>query len=244
MDSTGEFEVVTCRNAACGQQLRVPAGEVLQVTCPTCRASFTHRPEKTAGGADRRQSLSPEYQRKAWTLGETVLGIAQESVTLVKRQAPAVAAKLSRKQEWEVFIEFLKVMFNVADRIASFHIPVNEYLQFLDALEDAVIDHMNNAFRKQAGPDYDEIPLKVSISAAFDVGQKLYQPFQFMITEESAEKDRYFNKFAEAVATAMNARGNSAIMTAAAMCAGTSVVPIKMLMESSEGRTSPTPGIA
>jgi hypothetical protein len=244
MDSTGEFVVVTCRNAGCGQQLRIPAGEVLQVTCPSCRASFTHRPEKAAAEADDPHGLSPEYQRKAWALAETLLGIAQESVTLVKRQVPAVAAKLSRKQEWEVFIEFLKVMFNVADRIAAFHVPVSEYLRFLDALEDAVIDHMNNAFRQQAGPDYDEIPLKVSIAAAFDIGQKLYQPFQFMITEEGAEKDRYFNKLAEAVATAMTARGNSAIMTAAAMCASTSVTAIKMLMESSEGRTPPNPGTA
>lgn len=243
MDSTGEFEIVTCRNGTCGQQLRIPAGEVLQVTCPTCHSSFTHRPEAAAAG-ESRQGLSPEYQRKAWTLGETVLGIAQESVKLVKGQAPTVAGKLSRKQEWEVFIEFLKVMFNVADRVAAFHVPINEYMQFLDALEDAVIDHMNNAFRKQAGPEYDETPLKLSISAAFDLAQKHYQPFQFMITEENAERDRYFKNFAEAVATTMNARGNSAIMTAAVMCAGSSVTPIKMLLESAEGRTPPSPGRA
>ena len=236
MDTAGEFEIVSCPNDQCGQQLRIPAGEAIQVTCPTCQASFTHRPEKEARDPNRSPNLSPEFQRKAWTLGETLLGIAQESVTFVKRQAPHAAPKLSRKQEWEVFIEFLKVMFNVVDRVATFHVPINEYLQFLDAVEDAVIDQMNNAFRRQAGPDYDDIPLKVSIAAAFDLGQKFYQPHQFLITEESAEKDRYFKAFAEAVATAMNAWGSTAIVTTASLCASSSVAAIKALMESAEGR--------
>src|SRR5438876_6393548 len=99
METADSSEIVTCMNAQCGQQLRIPAGEILQVTCPTCRASFTHKPERVAGMAEDPQGLSPEYQRKAWALAETLLGIAQESVTLVKRQAPAVAGKLSRKQE-------------------------------------------------------------------------------------------------------------------------------------------------
>ncbi len=240
MDTADQFEIVSCPNAHCGQQLRIPAGEVLLVTCPTCRTSFTHRPGKNNGERDQRQHLSPELQRKAWTLGELMLGISQESVTLLRRQAPAIAGKLDRKKEWEVYIEFLKVLFNMADRVATFYVPINEYLQFLDALEDAVIDQMNNAFRKQAGPAYDDVPVKVSIAAAFDTGQKFYQPHQFMVTEEGPERDRYLKKFGEAVATTMNARGNTTIVTTASMCAGSSIAAIKALLESAEGR-SPSP---
>lgn len=242
MDTSGNgTEIVSCPNAQCGQQLRIPAGEHLQVTCPTCRTSFTHRPEKAQ---DKRQRLSSEFQRKAWILGELLLAIAQESVTLVKRQAPKSAANLDRKQEWEVFIEFLKVMFNLVERVATFHVPVSEYLQFLDAVEDAVIDQMNNAFRKQAGPDYDDIPLKVSISAALDLGTKYYQSYRFMVTEEGAERDRYLKTFGEAVATAMGARGNGMVVTTASMCASSSIAAIKALMESAEGRNPPSPGHA
>ena len=241
MDTTDGSEIVTCPDARCGQQLRIPAGEVLQVTCPTCRTMFTHRPEKMTGEPPGRQNLSREFQRKAWTLGEMMLAIAQESVMLVKRQAPVVSSNLSRKQEWEVCLEFLKVLFNLADRVATFYVPINEYLQFLDAVEDAVIDQMNNAFRKQASPDYDEIPLKVSIASAFDLGQKFYQSHQFMVTEEGPERDRYLKKFAEAVATAMGSKGNNTIMTAASMCASSSIAAIKALMESAEGHPpSPT----
>ncbi len=233
METAGSSEIVTCLNAKCGQQLRIPAGETLQVTCPTCGTSFTYRPPRAAGPG---KGLAPESQRKAWIMGELMLAIARESMTLIKRNDPAVATKASRKQEWEAFIEFLKVLFNLADRVGAFYIPVSEYLQFLDAVEDAVIDQMNNAFRQQAGPGYDETSVKVSISAALDLGQKLYQPDKFMVLEESKERDRFFQKFGEAVATALGVRGNNTIATTATMCVSSSIAAMKALMESADGR--------
>jgi len=188
--------------------------------------------EATAGhGA----GLSPEYQRKAWVMGELMLAIAKESMTLIKRNDPSTASKVSRKKEWEGFIEFLKVLFNLADRVGAFHVPVSEYLQFMDAVEDAVIDQMNNAFRQQAGPGYDEMPVKISISAAFDLGQKLYQPYQFMVLEEGKERDRYFQKFGEAVGAALGVSGNNTIATTATMCASSSIAAMKSLLESADG---------
>jgi hypothetical protein len=236
METADSSEIISCLNATCGQQLRIPAGEILEVTCPTCGTNFTYRPPQTAG---QRKGLSPEYQRKAWVMGELMLVIAKESMTLIKRNDPSIASKVSRKQEWEGFIEFLKVLFNLADRVGAFHVPVSEYLQFLDAVEDAVIDQMNNAFRQQAGPGYDETPVKISISSAFDLGQKLYQPYQFMVLEEGKERDRYFQKFGEAVGAALGVRGNNTIATTATMCASSSIAAMKSLMESADG-PSPT----
>ena len=236
METADSSEIVACRNARCGQQLRIPAGEILQVTCPTCGMSFTYRPPRAPGVANT--GLSQEFQRKAWVLAELMLMIARESMTLLKRNNPAVATKALQKQEWEAFIEFLKVLFNLADRVGAFYVPVSEYLQFLDALEDAVIDQMNNAFRQQAGPGYDEVPVKISIAAAFDAGQKFYQPHQFMVTEEGKERDAYFNKFGEAVATALSSRGHTTIVTTAAMCASSSIAAMKALMESDDASPS------
>lgn len=234
MDTADSSEIIACLNAKCGQQLRVPAGEMLQVTCPACGTNFTYRPPKALGQG---KGLSPDNQRKAWVMSELMLAIAGESMTLIKRNDPTVATKVSRKQEWEAFIEFLKILFNLADRVGAFYVPVSEYLQFLDALEDAVIDQMNNAFRRQAGPGYDETPVKVSISAAFELGQKLYQPYQFMVLEEGKERDRFFQKFGEAVATALGVRGNNTIATSATMCVCSSITAMKLLMESADGRS-------
>lgn len=235
MEPADSSEIVACMNAQCGQQLRIPAGEILQVTCPTCGTSFTYRPPRTAGGS--KKGLSPEFQRKAWIMGELMLMIARESMTLLKRNTPDIASKMTRKQEWEAVLEILKVLFNLADRVGAFHVPVSKYLQFLDAVEDAVIDQLNNAFHQQAGPTgFDETGVKVSIAAAFDDAQKFYQPFQFLVTEEGAERDRYFKKFGEAVSTAMGARGHNTVVTAATMCASSSIAAMKALMESADGR--------
>src|SRR3989442_572766 len=132
METADPPENVTCMTAKCGQQLRIPAGEILQVTCPTCGTSFTYRPPSAAGGS--KKGLSPEFQRKAWVMGELMLMIARESMTLLKRNTPDITSKMTRKQEWEAFLEFLKVLFNLADRVGAFYVPVSEYLQFLDAL--------------------------------------------------------------------------------------------------------------
>jgi hypothetical protein len=236
MESVDGTEIILCPNAQCGQQLRIPADEVLMVTCPSCQASFTHRPEG--------RRISPEFRTKSWTLGELMLAISRESMTLLKRQAPNALGSLERKQEWEGFVEFLKVLFNLVDRVATLYIPVSEYLQFLDAVEDAVIDQMNNAFRKQAGGAYDETPLKVSISAAFETAQKFYQPHRFMITDEGPDRDRYLTAFGETVANVLGLKGNKMIVTTASMCAGSSIAAIKALLESSESGGSSASGTA
>jgi hypothetical protein len=181
---------------------------------------------------------------KSWTLGELMVVISRESMMLLKRQVPALFANLERKQDWDAFLEFLKVLFNVVDRVAALYVPVNEYLQFLDAVEDAVIDHMNHSFRKQAGPGYDETPLKVSVAAAFEAAQKFYHPYRFMITEEGPEKDRYLKAFGESVAAAIGAKGNAAVVSTASMCADSSIAAIKGLLESPDARPPTVSGTA
>src|SRR5437879_12977576 len=114
-------------------------------------------------------------------------------------------------------------MHHFADRVGALYVPGSASLQFLDAVEDAVIDQMNNAFRQQAGSVYDEIPVKVSIAAAFEDAQKFYQPSQFLVTEEGAARDRYFKKFSDGASTATCERSNTQLVTAATMCVTSSL---------------------
>src|SRR5207247_9141295 len=48
--------------------------------------------------------------------GSLMVAGAGESVTMVKRSAPEQALKLKKTDEWKLYLEFLKVMFNLADR--------------------------------------------------------------------------------------------------------------------------------
>lgn len=63
-------------------------------------------------------------------LADTMLGIARESVSMVKRSDQEDSTRLNREQEWEMYLEFLKVMFNLADRVSAFYIPLQQQPQF------------------------------------------------------------------------------------------------------------------
>jgi hypothetical protein len=79
-----------------------------------------------------------ENQSQLRQLAELILAVAGESVTVMKRNAPERALKLKRHDEWSIYLEFLKVMFNLTDRLSALYLPIKAQPQFMDSLEDAV----------------------------------------------------------------------------------------------------------
>src|SRR6476619_5709511 len=67
-----------------------------------------------------------EHQQQLRTLAELMLTVSGESVTVMKKNAPEQALKLKRQDEWKLYLEFLKVTFNLADRLSAFHIPIKD----------------------------------------------------------------------------------------------------------------------
>jgi hypothetical protein len=59
------------------------------------------------------------YNEQLRGIAELILAIAGESVTVIKRNAPERAMKLKRQDEWGIYLEFLKVMFNLTDRLSA-----------------------------------------------------------------------------------------------------------------------------
>ena len=78
------------------------------------------------------------YSEQLRGIAELILAVAGESVTVMKRNAPERALKLKRHDEWSIYLEFLKVMFNLTDRLSVLYLPIKEQPQFMDSLEDAV----------------------------------------------------------------------------------------------------------
>ena len=60
-----------------------------------------------------------------------MLAVAGESVTVMKKNAPDQALKLKRQDEWKLYLEFLKVTFNLADRLSALHIPIKDQPDFM-----------------------------------------------------------------------------------------------------------------
>src|SRR5881409_1361999 len=92
-------------------------------------------------------------------LGSLMVAGAGESVTMVKRSAPEQALKLKKTDEWKLYLEFLKVMFNLADRLSALHVPIREQPQFMDSLEDTVSHQLRTVLEPALSPDSDEMEI-------------------------------------------------------------------------------------
>lgn len=175
-------------------------------------------------------------------LGSLMVAVAGESVTMVKRSAPEQALKLKKTDEWKIYLEFLKVMFNLADRLSALHLPIQEQPQFMDSLEDTVSHQLRTVLQPALSPDNDEMEIVYTIGRAVAESRERYDRFRFLVTEESKGKEEFFKTFSERVAQMMGASGNGKVLVAAALCASSMVPAMKALFEGAPGGAASTQG--
>jgi hypothetical protein len=178
------------------------------------------------------------YSRLLHELASLMVTISGESVTMVKRSAPDQALKLKKKQEWDVYLEFLKAMFNLADRVSGLHIPIQEQPQFMDSLEDAVTLQLKTALGPALGPESDQMEVALTIGKAVSESRERYERFRFLATEESPAKAEFFKYLGERIAHTMGASGNGMIIAAATLCASSAIVAMKAALEATAGSSS------
>jgi hypothetical protein len=164
-------------------------------------------------------------------LAGLILEVARESVSVVKRNAPEQALGLTRKQEWGIYLEFLKVLFNLVDRLSALSLPVQEHPAFTDSLENALIAQLKSALGQVLGPDQDDMEITLTIGRAVDESRQAYDGYRFVPTEDSKEKEAYFRSFGQRVARRMQAAENAMIETAASLCASAAVPAIKGVLQ-------------
>lgn len=164
-------------------------------------------------------------------LATLIVGVAGESVTMVKRSAPEQALKLKQPSEWNIYLEFLKVMFNLADRLSVYYLPIQEQPQFMDSLEDTVTGRLRAVLAPALGPDSDEMEIVLTIGKAVAESRRVYERFRFVVTEDSRVRNEFFACLAERVAGLLEAPGNAMVTSAATLCASAAVPAMKSLFE-------------
>jgi hypothetical protein len=164
-------------------------------------------------------------------LAALLIAVSGESVTVVKRSLPEQALKLTSQQEWKIYLEFLKVLFNMADRLAAFYLPLRERPDFMDGLEDTVTQQLKSVLSPALGPDTDDMEVTVTIGQAVAESRHVYERHPFVITEESPTKAEYLRLFGERIAEAVQVPGHAAIITAATLCANAAVPAMKAAFE-------------
>jgi hypothetical protein len=165
-------------------------------------------------------------------LAHTMMSVARESVALIKRSDQQQSLKLTRKQEWDIYLEFLRMLFNLVDRLSAFYIPIQAQREFMNDLEDAVSNQLKTVLAPSlSASEIDEMEVTLSIGQAVAESRQIYEKHKFVVTDHSKERDQFFQFFSERVAAKAGAPGKQEITSAAFLC-GTAVVPaLKSLFE-------------
>jgi len=177
-----------------------------------------------------------EYKDRLSQLAELMLAVAGESVAMMKKTAPDRVLTLKRQNEWGLYLEFLKIQFNLADRLVALHIPIKDHMDFMNALEDAVAHQLRKALEPAFGNNTDQMEIALTIGTAVAESRRLYEPYTFLVTEESKTKGEMFREFGEKIAEVLGAPGDSRISSAATLCAGAVIPAIDAVLQ---GQTPP-----
>ncbi|MGH7221049.1 MAG: hypothetical protein ACREI1_12075 [Nitrospiraceae bacterium] len=175
-------------------------------------------------------TANQENQTQLRQLAELILAVAGESVTVMKRNAPERALKLKRQDEWGIYLEFLKVMFNLTDRLSALYLPIKEQPQFMDSLEDAVTLQLNHVLEPAFGSGADRTELILTVGAAVAESRQTYDRYRFLVTENNLVKDEMLKNFGERVADTMGITGNAQVSSAATLCASAVIPAIKAIL--------------
>ena len=179
-------------------------------------------------------TANQEHQSQLRQIAELMLAVAGESVVVMKRNAPERALKLKRQDEWGIYLEFLKVMFNLTDRLSALHLPIKEQPQFMDSLEDAVTGQLKNALEPAFGSSADQTEIMLTVGAAVAESRQTYERYRFLVTESNPVKDEMLNDFGGRVADAMGIAGNAQVSSAATLCASAVIPAINAILAGDE----------
>lgn len=175
-------------------------------------------------------TANQEHHTQLRQLAELILAVAGESVSVMKRNAPERALKLKRQDEWGLYLEFLKVMFNLTDRLSILYLPIKDQPQFMDGLEDAVTLQLKNVLEPAFGSGADQTEIMLTVGAAVAESRQSYERYRFLVTENTPVKDEMLNDFGGRVAEAMGLAGNAPISSAATLCASAVIPAIKAIL--------------
>ena len=175
-------------------------------------------------------TANQEQQSQLRQIAELILAVAGESVTVIKRNAPERALKLKRQDEWGIYLEFLKVMFNLTDRLSVLYLPIKEQPQFMDSLEDAVTLQLKNVLEPAFGSGADQTEIMLTVGAAVAESRQTYERYRFLVTDNTPVKDEMLKDFGGRVADAMGIAGNAQISSAATLCASAVIPAIKAIL--------------
>jgi hypothetical protein len=181
------------------------------------------------------------YSQQLRTIAELMLAVAGESVTMMKRNAPQQALKLKRQTEWKIYLEFLKVMFNLIDRLSVLHLPLKDQPEFMNGLEDAVTLQLKAVLEPAFASGADQTEIMLTIGGAVAESRQIYEKYRFLITEDSTAKNDLLKDFGDRVADVMGVAGDGQVSSAATLCVSAVIPALSSILAGDAPPTQDTP---
>ncbi len=173
-----------------------------------------------------------EYETILKNLSDTMLDVCRESVALIKRSDQSASITLNQQQEWDLYLEFLKVMFNLADRVSAFYIPIQQQPEFMNGLEDHVSGQLKTLLAPSlSASQIDEQEIVLSVGQAVSESRQAYERYKFVFSEDGKERNAFFRHASERVAGRAGAANNQAIMSTAVLCISAVLPALTALFE-------------
>ncbi|MDD9859385.1 MAG: hypothetical protein OXU40_02935 [Nitrospira sp.] len=178
------------------------------------------------------QPSPKEHDTLLQDLSNTMLDVCRESVTLIKRNDQASSITLTQQQEWDVYLELLKVMFNLADRVSAFYIPIQQQPEFMDRLEDHASERLKTLLAPSlSASQIDDQEIVLSVGQAVADSRQTYERHKFVFSENSQERTAFFQHASERVAGRANAGDNQAVTATAMLCISAVLPALTALFE-------------
>ncbi len=131
-------------------------------------------------------------------------------------------------------LKFIKIMFNLTDRLSALYLPVKAQPQFMDNLEDAVTLQLKNVLEPAFGSGVDQTEIMLTVGAAVAESRQTYEQYRFLVTENNSVKDEMLKDFGGRVADTMGIAGNAQVSSAATLCASAVIPAIKAILAGDE----------
>ena len=190
-------------------------------------------------------SAQKAYAQPLQSLAQLMLSVSGESVSMVKRNAPQRAMKLNRKEEWTIYLEFMKILFNLADRVSVLHVPIKDQSEFMDNLEDQVTTQLKQVLQPALEAGSDETEIVLTIGTAVAESRQIYEQYRFLVSEDSPSKNEMFRNFGERIAELAGIPGNAQVASAATLCVSAAIPAIQAILEGDPASgSSETPATA
>ena len=106
-------------------------------------------------------------------------------------------------------------MFNLADRASAFYVPIQQQPLFMDSLEDHVSDQLATLLApSMSSSEIDSQEVVLSIGKAVAESRQIYEKYKFVLTEDTKERNAFFQHGAERIAGKAGDANNEAIISA------------------------------